>query len=564
MTFDMSAAGIGIALEALAAGDPATAIGVLRPLVGQSFEARYWLATALIASGDDAAGAAALDQARTAHALALAKSMGAETDRFAKDGDYAAAIATKLYGSQHVAMSSAIWAKALAAGHRSQAGWLTYGLALQHQGRAEEAIAIMRAAADAWPSPALHQFRLYPHFLLADGRERYAAEARDWAARWAPQVGDPSFANRPAAGRKLRIGYVAPNFAGTQIRQFMTPIFAAHDRSAVEVFIYPAKVETETGWDSPLTIRPIGHLADADAAALIRADAIDVLIDCWGHSAGSRLAVFAHGAAPVQCAWINFIQTTGVARMDYVLHADQMVSPGDSALFTETILRIGPTLGPYRPSPDRLPTVPTPALKTGAITFGSFNHPAKLSDAALAAWSRVLKGRPGSRLVLKYGYFVDPVLQRATLARFAGHGLSPDRIQFRGHSTGADYLREFQDIDLALDPSPAPGGTTTCDALANGVPVLTLRGPDFYSRIGVCGVEGAGLPELVAESWDDYVAKAVALTADVAALDALRARVRPGMDAGPYADEAGFVRRLEAAFADIYDRWSRGDARAAA
>ena len=357
---------------------------------------------------------------------------------------------------------------------------------------------------------------------------------------------------------------MAPNFAGTQIRQFMAPIFAAHDRAAVEVFIYPAKAETETVWDCPLTIRPIGELADAAAAALIRADRIDVLVDCWGHSAGSRLAMFAHRAAPVQAAWINFIQTTGLARMDYVLHADQMACAGEEALFSEQILRIGPTLGPYRASPDRLPTVPTPALASGRVTFGSFNHPAKLSDATVRAWSAVLNGRAGSRLVLKYGYFVDPVLQRATLARFAGHGVAPERIEFRGHSTGADYLRQFQDIDLALDPSPAPGGTTTCDALANGVPVLTLRGPDFYSRIGVCGVEGAGLPELVAESWDDYVAKAVALTADLAALDRLRARVRPGMDTGPYADEAGFVARLEAAFAKAYARWSDGAARAAA
>ena len=119
------------------------------------------------------------------------------------------------------------------------------------------------------------------------------------------------------------------------------------------------------------------------------------------------------------------------------------------------------------------------------MTFGSFNHPAKLSDATVRAWSRILKGRPGSRLLLKYRYFIDPVLQCVTRARFAAERVDPDRIEFQGQSEGAEYLASFDQIDLFLDPSPCPGGTTTCDALATGVPVLTLAGADFYSRIGI-------------------------------------------------------------------------------
>ncbi len=561
MTFDMSSASVGFAREALLAGDAAAAIGALQSLPSRGAEANYWLASALIATGEAAAAALALDAARLAHTLEVAAGMAAETPRLHTDAEYAASVATKLYGGQNVAMSAAVWSLALQAGHSSPTGWLTYALALQHQGRAEEAIALLQQAVTLWPSPVLHQFMLYPHFLIEDGRARYTAEARRWAALYAPEVGAPIFHNASLKGRRLRVGYVAPSFAGTQIRQFIAPILDAHDRGSIDVFLYPAKAETEAVWTCPLTIRGIGHLSDADAAALIRADQIDVLIDAWGHSAGSRLAMFAHRAAPVQAAWLNYIQTTGLRRMDYVLHADQMASPGDEALFTEDIVRIGPTLGPFRAAPDRPASQPTPALATGRVTFGSFNHPAKLSDATIRAWSGVLRGRPGSRLVLKYGYFTDPVLRRATQARFAGHGVEPERIEFRGHSTGQGYLQAFHEIDLALDPSPAPGGTTTCDALANGVPVLTLRGPDFYSRIGVCGVEGAGAPELVAESWDDYVAKAVALTADLTALDRLRARIRPGMDTGPYADDAGFTRRLEAAFQTMFTRWcnAQGD-----
>src|SRR5581483_89322 len=182
--------------------------------------------------------------------------------------------------------------------------------------------------------------------------------------------------------------------------------------------------------------------------------------------------------------------------MDYVLHADAMAAAGTAALFSERVLSMGDVLTPYRPHPARPPASPTPALARGQVTYGSFNHPAKLGDATVAAWSRILAARADARLVLKYRYFIDPVLQAATRARFAAHRIAPERIEFRGQSDGADYLAAFAEIDLALDPSPCPGGTTTCDALALGVPVLTLRGPDFYSRIGVIAM--AGLPELVA------------------------------------------------------------------
>jgi predicted O-linked N-acetylglucosamine transferase (SPINDLY family) len=228
-----------------------------------------------------------------------------------------------------------------------------------------------------------------------------------------------------------------------------------------------------------------------------------------------------------------------------------MAAPGTAALFTEAVQSLGAILSPFRAPADRPPPTPTPALARGQVTFGSFNHSAKLSEATVAAWSRILLARPDARLVLKYRYFVDPVLQAATRARFAAHRVAPGRIEFRGQSEGADYLAAFAEIDLALDPSPCPGGTTTCDALALGVPVLTLRGPDFYSRIGVQAM--AGLPELVAEDWDDYVARAVALTHDAAALEALRQRVRPAFEGGPMCDEAGFVRRLEATFRRMFD-----------
>jgi predicted O-linked N-acetylglucosamine transferase (SPINDLY family) len=407
----------------------------------------------------------------------------------------------------------------------------------------------------------VHQYLLYPHFMLGAGA--YAAEARAWAARWTERFEPAAFANAPATGRRLRIGYVSPAFGATQVRQFITPVLERHDGENVAVFLYPATGEHDGGWPAHITVRPIGHLPDDAAAALIRADGIDVLVDCWGHSAGGRLGVFARRAAPVQAGWINFIQTTGLSTMDYVLHADLMDAPGTTALFTERVLSMGDVLTPYRPLPDRPPVAPTPALARGQVTFGSFNHPAKLSDATISAWSRIMLAAPGARLVLKYRYFADPVLQAATRARFAAHRVAPQRIEFRGQSDGADYLAAFAEIDLALDPSPCPGGTTTCDALAMGLPVLSLRGPDFYARIGVFPLAVSGLGELVADDWDDYVARAVALASDPGALDALRQRVRPAFENGPMCDEAGFTRKLEATFRRVFEDWRAGERAAA-
>ncbi len=478
---------------------------------------------------------------------------GADLARIEADGDYAAAVATQLYAAHHVAAASVIWGRAILAGHKSATGLLSYALSLQHQGRADDAIGVFRAAAGLYPSASVDQFGLFPHFMVENGPARYAAAARAWAERWAPEVENPVFANAPSAGRRLRIGYVSPAFGALQVRQFITPILEAHDPTAVEVFLYPATDEHEKAWPAHIAVRPIGQLDDAAAAALIRDDGIDVLIDCWGHSAGSRLGVFARRAAPVQVAWINFVQTTGLKRMDYVLHADTMAAPGTAELFTETVLSMGEIIIPYRPHSDRPPVAPTPDLARGTITFGSFNHPAKLSDATVLAWSHILQGRPGSRLLLKYRYFIDPVLQSVTRARFAAERVDPARIDFQGQSEGAEYLASYGQIDLFLDPSPCPGGTTTCDALAAGVPVLTLNGPDFYSRIGVHCLVPAGLGDLVAQSWDDYVARAVALTADVAALERLRQRIRPAFEASAHRDEAGFTRRFEATMRRVFD-----------
>jgi protein O-GlcNAc transferase len=360
--------------------------------------------------------------------------------------------------------------------------------------------------------------------------------------------------NSREPGRKLRIGYVSPSFVQLQARQFVVPLIEGHDREQVEVFLYPAQAAGETDWSKPVTVRAIGALSDQDAAALIRKDRIDVLIDVWGHNPGNRLPVFGLRAAPVQVTWLNYQQTTGLSRMDYALHADSVPTPDMAELFTETIWTVPRISAPFRPDPQARVS-PAPSLAKGHVTFGSFTNPAKVSDESVAAWARILKGRPGSRLILKYKYYEDQVLARVTAARFAAHGVNMDRLIFDGHTKGEAYEDAFAQIDLALDTSPCPGGTTSLEALSRGVPILALSGETFYSRIGLAIVREAGLPDLITDSWDAYVAKAIEVSASPAGLQVLRDRAAAGFAAAPYLDEVGVARLMEEAYRGMFERW---------
>ena len=545
---------------ALAAGEPLEAANLFA-LAAQASpsdaELRYWLGTALLAGNEAEVARHYLADAATLHGLAVIRGAGVDMARFERDRAYAADVARQLYAARHMGPASVAFTKALDLDNLDGQLLLSYGLALQHQGRVDEAADVFAAGVEAFGNAAMHEFLLYALFFVEDGVRRYAAEARTWAERYTSGLtpAEPRFDNERTAERRLRVGYVGPNFTRSQLRQFVMPVLENHDPAVVELFLYCADPAAEDALPDHAKVRAVGGLSDEALAEQVRTDRIDILVDLWGHTAGSRMGVFARKPAPVQIAWVNFVQTTGLPAMDYVLHCDSMETSGADELFVEKIWRTGVVIVPYRPAADRPAPTPTPALASGRITFGSYNHPAKFSDATIAAWSRILDGRPGSRLVLKYGYLVDPVLQRTLQARFAAHGVAAERIEFRGASEGADYLASFQEIDLALDPSPCPGGTTTCDALANGVPVLTLKGEDFYSRIGLNTVIACGLPELIAESWDDYVQRALDFTADPGALDALRARVRPGFEASPFRDEAGFTRRLEADFRRMFELW---------
>ncbi len=558
---------VAAARQALADRDPVAAAdlaGRLAQACPDAAQAHYLHAAALLAAENAEGAENALNQARLLQSLALMQADGIDAGRMAREGAYALAVARRFYN--RFWMGPAIVAAGCAAGDPAVSGdaLLILAQALQYQGRSQAAVAAFQSLLRARPSPQVHAFILYGLLFLEEGVKRQAAEAHRWNTLWAAPAtpATPTFQVVRSADRRLRVAYMTPSFSHNQARHFLTPLLDHHDRSKVDVTVYVADAGKETPRDD-VTIRSYGHLSPHDHAEMIRGDAIDVLIDAHGHAANGRLMTLARKPAPVQVSWLNWTHTTGVPAIDYTMHCESMQAGEDAAQFAETIWEIGPVETPFRPDPQAR-TSPAPALTRGYVTFGAFHHPAKVSDATVAAWAEILRAVPDAKLHFKYSCYADPVLQMETRARFMAHGAASEALEFSGHETGEAYEAAFRHIDLHLDTNPVVGGTTTMAAFSRGVPVLTLRGPDFYARIGVQGALALKMPEMIGESWDDYIAKAVALASDIPALAALRARVRPALDASVYRDEAGCARNMEKAFRGMFEAWLARDALKAA
>jgi Predicted O-linked N-acetylglucosamine transferase, SPINDLY family len=283
---------------------------------------------------------------------------------------------------------------------------------------------------------------------------------------------------------------------------------------------------------------------------------VHVLIDLSGHTHHNRLPVFAWKPSPVQASWLGYFATTGVAEMNYLL-ADPYVAPsGEEDSFTETIWRLPESYLCFTAPVYDLDVFPLPALTTGYITFGCFNNLVKMNDAVVALWVRVLQAVPDSRLFLKTKQLNDPKVCNITRQIFTERGISPDRLLMEGSSPRAELLAAYRKVDIALDPFPYPGGTTSVEGLWMGVPVITRRGERFLSHVGETIAHNAGLADWIATDDDEYVAKAVEHTADLERLAALRAGLRQQVLASPVFDAPRFARNFEAV---LWGMWRARD-----
>lgn len=434
------------------------------------------------------------------------------------------------------------------------------GNALKDAGRIDEAIQCYRRSVELHPRGWIAHgnlcFSLQYH--PDSTSEMILREALRWNVLHAQPVKSEirPHDNPPAAGRKLRIGYLGADFRIHCASQFTIPLFANHDRDQCEIFLY-SQVSREDeitertrsyadGW------RPIRGKTDQEAAELIRQDRIDVLVDLTMHMANSRLLVFARKPAPVQVTWLAYPGTTGLAAMDYRLTDPQLDPPGTDHFYAEKSVRLPDTFWCYDPLCDDIDPGLLPASSNGFITFGCLNNFCKVTDPTLNLWEPILRALPNSRLILLAAHGGHRNHLRES---FQSRGFDPDRIEFLEFRPRIDYLHEYRRIDIGLDTLPYNGHTTSLDSYWMGVPVVTRIGSTIVGRAGWSQLCNLNLKELAAETNEQFVKIVLDLAADLPRLTELRKTLRDRMKLSPLMDAPRFARNMEAAYRLMFDTY---------
>jgi protein O-GlcNAc transferase len=436
------------------------------------------------------------------------------------------------------------------------------GVALGNRGQLDEAIRAFRQAMTLKPDMAeAHGSLVYAlHFHPGYEVRAIADEQR----RWNYQHAEPlrkcvlPHANPRDPERRLRIGYVSPDFRNHVVGRNMLPVFRHYDRTQCDVFCYadlraPDRL-TEEFRRHAGTFRVVSPMTDEELAAQIRADRIDVLVDLALHMAGNRMLVFARKPAPVQVTFAGYPGSTGLNAIDYRLSDPYLDPPGmDESCYSEQTVRLPDSFWCYDPQEDRdLPVNLLPALETGGITFGCLNNFCKINDPVLVLWARVLREVEGSRLRL-----LAPVgaHRERTRERLRQEGIAPARVEFVAYQPRRKYLETYHGIDIGLDTFPYNGHTTSLDSFWMGVPVVTWAGQRAVARAGWCQLSNLGLPEFTGQTPEEFVRIAVALAGDLPRLQQLRVTLRSRMERSPLMDAARFARNIEAAYRQMWRAW---------
>lgn len=437
------------------------------------------------------------------------------------------------------------------------------GNLLKDRGELEAAVAEFRRAIELRPDLSMFHSNLLLtlHYCSDYSAEDLLREHRQWAERHVTPVASQRVwhARDPIPDRRLKIGYVSPDFREHAVARFMQPLLENRDADAFEIFAYAdvTRPDAITGrirhhcdhW------RDVAALSDLGLAAAVRDDKIDILVDLAAHSGRNRLLTFARKPAPVQVTYLAYCSTTGVDAIDYRL-TDRFLDPPDAGPgpYTERSIYLPHCYWCYAApdlAPDRMPST---ERRPGPPTFGCLNNFAKVTDAVLELWTQLLVRAPATRLLLYApgGEYRDRALRILRAA-----GVPETRITFIGRQPFEDYLETYRDIDVALDPFPFNGGTTTCDALWMGVPVISLAGRTAVSRAGSSLLSNVGLEHLVARSEEGYLDLAAGLIGDPDTLTSMRAGLRPRLEASPIMDAPAFVHDLEKAFREMWRDWCR-------
>lgn len=446
-----------------------------------------------------------------------------------------------------------------------------YGNLLHREGRIPEALASYRAAMRLKPDfmRAHSNFVYALNFSAGHSPEEIFNEHREWARLHADPLSSAGLPhiNPRASGRRLRVGYVSPNFRDHAVTYFFESTLRHHDPERVVVYCY-SDVERPDAYTERLrhaacTWRDISRQDDPSVAELVRSDAIDILVDLTGHTDNHRLLMFARRPAPVQVTWNGYANTTGMLAIDYRITDARADPPGMTEhLHTETLVRLPEIYMAFTPPAASPDVSAAPVSRSGHVTLGSFNALPKVTGQVISVWSEILRRLPESRLLM----FTVPAgrTRDRIIGEFATHGIGDTRLELVPRLPLPEFLEAHARVDIALDPFPFSGTTTTCQTLWMGVPVVTLAGRSHVSRVGVTMLGSVGLEQCVAESENDYVARTIALAADPVRLQELRHGLRQRMARSPLANGPRLTRFLEDAYAKMWEDYCRGSTAAGA
>ncbi len=435
------------------------------------------------------------------------------------------------------------------------------GMAYKDRGELAPAIACFRKVAAMNDNACYgHGSLIYTlHFDPACSEEELFAEHRRWDERFAAHLGLAlrPHDNEPIPERRIKIGYVSPNFSMHPVGRFMTSLFRAHDHDQFEICCY-----SDTRFADDVTRQIRAHadvwvecadMNDEQLAARIRRDKVDILVDLTMHMASNRMLMFARKPAPVQMTYLAYCSTTGLSAIDYRITDPHLDPPERSDMYyTEKSLRLPTTYWCYEPAIKNVDVNALPADQNGYVTFASLNNFCKVAPHTLTIWSQIMAAVPNSRMIM---FCLAGNTRTRVENIFAQAGVAAERLRFFDIVSLQHFFRLLHAVDIALDPFPYPGGTTTCDALWMGVPTVSLAGHAAWTRSGLSIMRNIGLPELATFSEEEYLHRAITLATDLPRLAQLRATMRNRLNQSPLMNEQQFARDVEGLFRNAWEKW---------
>jgi protein O-GlcNAc transferase len=538
---------LGLCLQAT--GQAGEAVAEFRRAIGlkpEFVQAHVDLGNALVAMAN-------VDEAIGSYRIAIAENEG-----FA-DAHYNLGIA--LQGSGLIDDAVAAHRRAVELRPDWAEGYNNLGHALKARGEIAEAIGAYRRAVELKPSFAEAHSNLV--FTLSYHPEVDGAMIREELRGWNERHAEPlkgciqAHLNDRDADRRIRVGYVSPDFCQHVVGRNLVPLFKNHDPATVEIFCY-ANVTRADGLTEEFrkyahVWRDIARLTDGQAAEVIREDRIDILVDLVLHTAGNRLGIFAREPAPVQVTFAGYPGSTGVETIDYRLTDPYLDPPGvNDGFYSEKSVRLRDSFWCYDPLVAEVDVGALPALSRGCVTFGCLNNFWKVNEGVVRLWGKVLGRVADSRLLV---LVPEGRAREGVLNVLSGEGIDAQRVEFVGKRSRLDYLQTYRRIDIGLDTFPYNGHSTSLDSFWMGVPVITLVGRTVVGRAGVSQLTNLGLGELIAETAEEYVGIAARLAGDLRRLAGIRGNLRGSMGRSRLMDGKGFAESVEAAYRELWGEW---------